>query len=153
VHSNASAYCIVYFWLIALHHNLYYWYAVVLFFFVGIVMDKSAYLDAMGITRWRSGHDEPKPFLVLHDEDFVPIFNKQPLLAEVLFLLNVKPEECQFDTELVKGCQLVWDMRSQKTRPRTAWINSEPFAALLTPEASHKRALWQQICAYLDMAK
>lgn len=140
--------------LLWLHTAVDYWYAVAILLRLVRrlvrLMDRSVYLDAMGISRWRMGQGESKPFLVLHDEDFVPRLNKQPLLADVLTLLGLDLALCQFDTAPIKGCQVVWDMRTHKTRPRTAWVNSEPLPVLLTADVAHKRALWQQICAYLD---
>ncbi|MCT8985496.1 hypothetical protein [Shewanella phaeophyticola] len=110
-------------------------------------MDQSAFLDAMNITRWRSADKPIKPYLVLHDLD--ADLSDETLIADVLRLLSVKIEDCEFDCEMVKGTQVVWDMRKVKVRPRVAWIVSAPLSDLpVNPQ--EKRQLWQQISQHLD---
>ncbi|MDD8061348.1 DNA polymerase III subunit psi [Shewanella metallivivens] len=110
-------------------------------------MDQSAFLDAMNITRWRSADKPIKPYLVLHDLD--ADLSDETFIADVLRLLNVKMEDCEFDCEMVKGPQVVWDMRKVKVRPRVAWIVSAPLSELpVNPQ--EKRQLWQQISQYLN---
>ncbi len=110
-------------------------------------MDQSAFLDAMNITRWRSADKPIKPYLVLHDLD--ADLSDETLIADVLRLLSVKIEDCEFDCEMVKGPQVVWDMRKVKVRPRVAWIVSAPLSDLpVNPQ--EKRQLWQQISQHLD---
>ncbi|MBB1270016.1 DNA polymerase III subunit psi [Shewanella sp. SR44-3] len=115
-------------------------------------MDKKVFLDAMGISRWHFGAEEVKPFMVLCDGEFESYPEKQPLIAEVLCLLGLKLSQCQFGAMPIKGVQVVWDLRHTKTRPRTAWINSEPLLALLSSDGSLKRVLWQQICQHLNQS-
>jgi DNA polymerase III psi subunit len=116
-------------------------------------MDKTVFLDAMGISRWHFGAQEVKPYMVLWDDELEYPPEKQPLISQVLALLGVELEQCQFDSFPIKGVQVVWDMRQTKTRPRTAWVNSEPLDNLLSNDASHKRSLWQQICQHLNQPK
>ncbi|MFT6977005.1 MAG: DNA polymerase III psi subunit [Shewanella psychromarinicola] len=110
-------------------------------------MDKSAYLDAMNITRWLSADKPLKPYLVLHDLD--ADLSDQTFINDVLGLLDVEIDQCEFDCEMVKGPQVIWDMRKIKTRPRVAWIVSAPLTELHA-QADEKRQLWQQISQYLD---
>ena len=111
------------------------------------LMDQSAFLDAMNITRWRSADKPIKPYLVLHDLD--ADLSDETFIADVLRLLNVKMEDCEFDCEMVKGPQVVWDMRKVKVRPRVAWIVSAPLSELpINPQ--EKRQLWQQISLHID---
>jgi DNA polymerase III psi subunit len=110
-------------------------------------MDKSAYLDAMNITRWLSADKPLKPYLVLHDLD--ADLSQQQFITDVLGLLKVDIELCEFDCEMVKGPQVIWDMRKVKVRPRVAWIVSVPLAELRA-QADEKRLLWQQISLHLD---
>ncbi len=111
------------------------------------LMDQSAFLDAMNITRWRSADKPIKPYLVLHDLD--ADLSDETFIADVLRLLNVKMDDCEFDCEMVKGPQVVWDMRKVKVRPRVAWIVSAPLSELpVNPQ--EKRQLWQQISQYLN---
>ncbi|GGP87085.1 hypothetical protein [Shewanella ulleungensis] len=110
-------------------------------------MDQSAFLDAMNITRWRSADKPSKPYLVLHDLD--ADLSDETLMVDVLRLLGVEIEQCEFDCEMVKGPQVVWDMRKVKVRPRVAWIVSAPLSDLpVNPQ--EKRQLWLQISQHLD---
>ncbi|MGX9461826.1 hypothetical protein ACWXWU_11365 [Shewanella sp. A14] len=110
-------------------------------------MDKFAFLDAMSITRWRSADKPIKPYLVLHDLD--ADLTDETLIADVLRLLGVDIELCEFDSEMVKGPQVVWDMRKIKVRPRVAWVVSAPITDLANhPEG--KRQLWLQISHFID---
>ncbi|MBB1383114.1 hypothetical protein H5071_14480, partial [Shewanella sp. SR41-2] len=72
-------------------------------------MDKSAFLDAMNITRWLSADKPLKPYLVLHDLD--ADLSDQMFIHDVLCLLNVDIDQCEFDCEMIKGPQVIWDMR------------------------------------------
>ena len=110
-------------------------------------MDKIAFLDAMNITRWRCADKPLKPYLVLHDID--ADLSDQTLINDVLGLLNIDIEQCEFDCEMVKGPQVVWDMRKVKTRPRVAWVVSAPINKLST-EPDEKRQLWQQIILQIN---
>ena len=115
--------------------------------FLRVYMDKSAFLDAMNITRWRSADKPLKPYLVLHDLD--ADLSEQQFIADVLGLLKVDIEQCEFDCEMIKGPQVVWDMRKVKVRPRVAWIVSTPLVELHS-NAVEKRQLWQQISLHID---
>lgn len=109
-------------------------------------MDKSAYLDAMGVSRWRSADAKGKPYLIIQDSD--TDISQHAIVLEILGLLSVDLNDCEFDTEMVKGMQVVWDMRKLKVRPRVAWLVSAPLAALETGHQA-KRELWQQIYQHL----
>ena len=109
------------------------------------MMDKTAYLDAMNITRWRSADKPGKPYLVLHDVD--ADLSEQGFIQQVLAQLDVLPEQCDFDCELHKGPQVVWDMRKVKMRPRVGWLVSSPLSEVIQ-SADEKRQLWQQICQH-----
>ncbi|WP_434950671.1 DNA polymerase III subunit psi [Shewanella sp. HL-SH4] len=110
-------------------------------------MDKSAFLDAMNITRWRSADKPGKPYLVLHDVD--ADLSEQQFIENVLAQLDITPEQCDFDCEVIKGPQVVWDMRKVKRRPRIAWLVSAPLEDVLQ-SGTEKRQLWQQICSVVD---
>ncbi|EGM71151.1 DNA polymerase III subunit psi [Shewanella sp. HN-41] len=106
-------------------------------------MNKSAYLEAMAITSWQVRDTQVKPYQVIWDRDG-ELPQADPLIDTVLRLIDVAREECDFDCEPRKGKQIVWDLRRHKVRPRTAWLVSEPLAALLC-DSEAKRALWAQI--------
>ncbi|NKF49560.1 DNA polymerase III subunit psi [Shewanella sp. WXL01] len=106
-------------------------------------MEKSAYLDAMNITRWRGADKPGKPYLVIHDLD--ADMSEHPFLNHILSLIGVTPELCDFDCQHVSGPQVVWDMRKVAMRPRVAWLVSKPLQDVIaSPE--QKRLLWKQIC-------
>lgn len=106
-------------------------------------MDKTAYLDAMNIVRWRSADKPGKAYLVLHDLD--ADLSAQQFISDVLGQFNITPEQCEFDCDMVKGTQVVWDMRKLRMRPRVAWIVSSPLEKVLN-SSEEKRQIWQQIC-------
>ncbi|MCL1065725.1 hypothetical protein L2735_02740 [Shewanella olleyana] len=110
-------------------------------------MEKSAFLDAMGVTRWRSADAKGKPYLIIHDTE--SDISQHPIVSHILALLNIELADCDFDTEMVKGMQVVWDMRKLRVRPRVAWLVSAPLKEL---EIGHKakRELWQQLCLHQD---
>ncbi|MGL4898505.1 MAG: hypothetical protein ACRC4U_00410 [Shewanella sp.] len=106
-------------------------------------MNKSASLDAMGITSWRVRDSKSCAYQVIWDEGG-ELPNAEPLIDSVLGLIGVTRDQCEFTCEPRRGKQIVWDLRRHKVRPRTAWLVSEPLASLLGSSAA-KRALWQQI--------
>ncbi len=112
-------------------------------------MTKSTYLDAMGIQQWvlaKKVDSHPK-YLILHDDDDIP--PSEQFVQDVLSLLNFSDFPYYFSEQLEKGAEVIWDMRSRKTRPHQAWIESEPMSKLLN-NGEYKMQLWQQICLYLD---
>ncbi|GIU09269.1 DNA polymerase III subunit psi [Shewanella morhuae] len=113
-------------------------------------MNKSAYLAAMNVTTWRVRDTKVKPYLVILDENG-ELAEAEPLIDMVLKLIDVKREECDFDSEPHTGKQIVWDLRRHKVRPRTAWLVSEPLVDLLTGFEA-KSALWQQIYQWREQA-
>ncbi|NMH67160.1 hypothetical protein [Shewanella salipaludis] len=110
-------------------------------------MKKSAYLDAMGISRWQQPAVRRKPFAVAHNQDIE--LADHPLVKSVLSLLGIESDDCHFDERVPGDAILVWDLRRPAVLPRKAWLVSEPLEVLLS-SANAKRALWQQIAARLD---
>ncbi|MDO6619835.1 hypothetical protein [Shewanella sp. 6_MG-2023] len=110
-------------------------------------MEKSAFLDAMGVTRWRSADSQGKPYLIIHDDG--DDISQHSLVKSVLSLLHIDESQCEFDTEMVKGMQVIWDLRKMRVRPRVAWIITDPIEALLQGHQG-KRDLWQQLGLQLD---
>ncbi|MGL5359830.1 MAG: DNA polymerase III subunit psi [Shewanella sp.] len=106
-------------------------------------MNKSAYLEAMGITSWRVRDTQSGAYQVIWDEGGEQP-QADPLIDTVLGLLGVSREQCEFRCEPLRGKPILWDLRRHKVRPRTAWLVSEPLGSLLDSSAA-KRALWQQI--------
>ena len=111
-------------------------------------MNKSAYLEAMAITSWRIRDTKVKPYQVIWDADGA-LPQAQTLIEQVLELIGVTLDECDFDCQIHKGKQIIWDLRRHKVRPRTAWLVSEPLASLLVGSEA-KRALWSQICQWRE---
>ncbi len=115
-------------------------------------MDKTAYLDAMEISRWQlASRARRKPeYLILHDDDDTP--PSPQFVAEILSLMRLSDIEYHLAEKPVKDCDVIWDMRGRKTRPRTAWIESQPMRRLFQGSEG-KKQLWQQICDYLEHRK
>jgi DNA polymerase III psi subunit len=109
-------------------------------------MNKLAYLDVMGVSRWKLRDCSEKPYVITLDEDDLQAA-AQPFVNSVLTLLGVTPEQCDFRNQPLKDKAVVWDLRRVKSRPRVAWLSSEPLAVLMGSSEA-KRALWQQICAW-----
>ncbi|RYV00514.1 hypothetical protein SOPP22_17000 [Shewanella sp. OPT22] len=115
-------------------------------------MEKNAYLDAMEISRWQlatSASQQPE-FLILHDDDDTP--PSAEFIEQILSLMELSDIEYHLTEKPLKGAKVVWDMRSRKTRPHIAWIESQPMKQLLNG-SSGKRQLWQQICDHLKDKK
>lgn len=108
-------------------------------------MNKSAFLDAMKITRWRVADNTVKPYLVLHDGD-IP---DTSLVTSILDLLGVGIHACRFSNKPIRGVEVVWDMRAHKTRPRVAWVSSSSLSDLQS-SSQEKRQLWRQIIDHLE---
>ena len=115
-------------------------------------MDKSAYLDAMEISRWQLATiASSKPeFLILHDDDDTPPSSE--FIEDILSLMQLSGLEYRLAEKPVKGSEVIWDMRSRKTRPHISWIESQPMKQLLQ-NGKNKKQLWQQICDYLSDKK
>ena len=115
-------------------------------------MDKTAYLDAMEISRWQlatSASHHPE-CLILHDDDDTP--PSAEFIEQILSLMELSDIEYHLSEKPIKGANVIWDMRSRKTRPHIALIESQPMRQLLS-SGSGKKQLWQQICDYLKNNK
>ena len=115
-------------------------------------MDKSAYLDAMEISRWQlaSAASQKPEYLILHDDDDTP--PSPQFVAEILSLMQLSDIEYHLAEKPIKGANVIWDMRSRKTRPHIAWIESKPMKQLFIGSEG-KKQLWQQICEFLKSKK
>ena len=115
-------------------------------------MDKSAYLDAMEITQWQlaTTASQKQEYLILHDDDDTP---PQPqFIAEILSLMQLDDIEYHITEKPIKGSTVIWDMRSRKTRPHIAWVESQPIKQLFQGSEG-KKLLWQQICEFIKNKK
>ncbi|RJY07507.1 hypothetical protein D5R81_15700 [Parashewanella spongiae] len=103
----------------------------------------------MGIQQWvpaQEVNSQPR-YLILHDDDDMPV--SEQFIHHILSLLNHSELSFSFSEKPIKGAEIVWDMRSRKTRPHQAWIESEPMSKLLS-NGEYKKQLWHQICLYLE---
>ena len=112
-------------------------------------MDKSAYLDAMDISRWqRATEAKQKPeYLILHDDDDTP--PPAHFVGEILSLMQLTDIDYHLAEQPIKGSKIIWDMRSRKIRPHIALIESQPISQLFQGKDG-KKHLWNQICSYLE---
>ncbi|MDX1282950.1 hypothetical protein [Shewanella colwelliana] len=107
-------------------------------------MDKQAYLDAMGISRWVRQEMQLNPCVILHDQG-VQLNLEHPIVTSVLALLEVDVKQVVTSYNGAKLSQVCWDMRSVKRPQIDTLISSAPIA-VLEQQSSAKQALWQSIC-------
>ncbi len=107
-------------------------------------MDKSAYLDAMGITRWVEQSELPDSCIILVDKQ-VQGYVTHPIIQTVLRLFNIEPKQVSFSHSLSKSQSIFWDMRSLKL-PKVACVISSVTIVQLEQDAKAKQALWALIC-------
>ena len=82
-------------------------------------------------------------------DDIDADLSAQPFIEQVLGLVNVSLDQCDFDCETHRGPQVVWDMRKTKRRPRVAWLVTAPLDDVMQ-NGDEKRQLWQQICQIVN---
>ncbi|MCE9679006.1 DNA polymerase III subunit psi [Shewanella sp. AS1] len=110
-------------------------------------MNRNAYLDAMGITRWRERSEAVDPCYILVDKG-VRIEVEHPIVKSVLALLNINAEQVKVSTVLPKSAgkssAIMWDLRCLK-HPKVECILSSPPLSELEQTVQAKKQLWQSI--------
>ncbi|MCG9697429.1 DNA polymerase III subunit psi [Shewanella sp. Isolate11] len=107
-------------------------------------MDKTAYLDAMGISRWVQQSELPDTCIILVDKQAVQDA-EHPIIKAVLGLFNLDSKQVVFSVSVAKSQTIFWDMRSAKLPKITCAISSASIVQL-EQQAQAKQALWQSIC-------
>jgi DNA polymerase III psi subunit len=108
-------------------------------------VEKSAYLDAMGIIRWSQEREGQQNYIILVDQVSSELEN-HPIIATVLDLIDCPFTLCTFTSSFVKGADVIWDMRRMKVPKSNAVLTSVPLNELEKTVES-KRELWSQIVA------
>ncbi len=107
-------------------------------------MDKSAYLDAMGITRWVEQSEQTDSCIILIDKQAKGDAS-HPIIKVVLSLFNIEPKQISFSHSLSKSQSIFWDMRSLKL-PKVDCVISSGSIVQLEQDTKAKQALWALIC-------
>lgn len=110
-------------------------------------MEKNAYLDAMGITRWKKATPQADILTILVN----PLRLKEvdsPLFTTVLKFIGVDIEQCRFATRAEPSVKVIWDMRGKQAVAGEDCLVSAPINEL-EANADAKRALWGSMQAYM----
>lgn len=105
-------------------------------------MNKQAYLDAMGITRWVEAKSVPPAVLILLDRG-VDVDVQHPIITVVLDLLGMASAS-PLVTNKFDGRTVFWDMRKLKLPKVECRISSDPLS-VMEREVKAKKALWESI--------
>ncbi|NRD72558.1 hypothetical protein HQQ94_04730 [Shewanella sp. VB17] len=114
-------------------------------------MEKSAYLDAMGITRWSLGSEEKQEYFILVDKVSAGLDNNT-IIATALSLIDCPFIHCTFTSSLERGADIIWDMRRIKLPKSNAVLSSAPASELET-SVENKRELWNMIIAVQELGR
>ncbi|MCL1125202.1 DNA polymerase III subunit psi [Shewanella surugensis] len=127
-------------------------------------MNKMAYLDAMGITRWTIRRPKRQVFTLLIDDKVAgQVTSEHPILLTVLGLIGCPIEDCEFSDKDNSDANILWDLRSpkpeyallrrvnQNASNKPSYLISKPLSELES-DAAEKKALWQQICQLYPQA-
>ena len=110
-------------------------------------MEKSAYLDAMGITRWKKAVPQADIMTILVN----PLRLKEvdsPLFTTVLSFIGVDIEHCRFAARAEPAAKVIWDMRGKQAVESDDRLISAPINELET-NVEAKKALWANMQAYM----
>ncbi|WP_299786716.1 DNA polymerase III subunit psi [uncultured Shewanella sp.] len=108
-------------------------------------MEKSAYLDAMGITRWNQKGSGVQAYVILVDKVSEEL-ESHPIIMTVLSLVECPFTHCSFKISPDQASKVIWDMRRVKI-PRANPILSSPPLNELEQLSKSKRELWNMIVA------
>ncbi|MFV7786150.1 hypothetical protein ACNPKB_17505 [Shewanella marisflavi] len=106
-------------------------------------MERSAYLDAMGITRWVEKDADLPLYPILVDRG-ASVSAEHPIIRQVLTLFPEQEKQVVISDTLSGTKEVFWDMRSVRL-PKVACVISSASLAVLEQQSKAKRALWQAI--------
>ncbi|WP_298770419.1 hypothetical protein [uncultured Shewanella sp.] len=122
-------------------------------------MNKQAYLNAMGITRWAVRRPKLPVFTVLIDDDnAIDKISEHPIFLSVLEFIGHRVDACEFKATEEKEDKIIWDLRrpkpehallrrvNRKSANKQDHLVSKPLGEL-EHSVEDKKALWQQISA------
>lgn len=107
------------------------------------LLNKEAFLDAMGIDRWSKASPAAKRLAILIDAGSA-IDEQHPIIASVIQILEHDTNAIDVTTSYRKDCGVFWDMRLRKL-PKVSCTLSSPPLAQLEGNVEAKKALWQMI--------
>jgi len=114
-------------------------------------VEKSAYLDAMGISRWSQGTEVEQSYVILVDKVSQEL-ESHPIISTVLSLIECPYTHCKFTSSSPEGSEVIWDMRRVKLPRSNAKLTSAPLSEL-EKVVENKRELWNMIVAQQEMSK
>ncbi|WP_299811076.1 hypothetical protein [uncultured Shewanella sp.] len=110
-------------------------------------MEKNAYLDAMGITRWKKAIPQADIMTVLVNPLRIKDVDS-PIIGIVLNLIGVDVNHCRFAVRAEEGAKVIWDMRGKQSVASDERLVSAPINELES-SVDAKRALWANMQAYM----
>ncbi len=103
-------------------------------------MEKSAYLDAMGITRWKKAIPQTDMVTILVNPLRIKDVDS-PIISTVLSLLGVDLAVCRFAVRAESGAKVIWDMRGKQAVTNDNTLVSAPINEI-EANAEAKKTLW-----------
>ncbi|ABV88474.1 hypothetical protein [Shewanella pealeana] len=110
-------------------------------------MEKNAYLDAMGITRWKKAIPQADIMTVLVNPLRIKDVDS-PIIGIVLSLIGADVNHCRFAVRAEVGSRVIWDMRGKQAVSGVDRVVSAPINELES-SVEAKRALWANMQAYM----
>ena len=110
-------------------------------------MEKNAYLDAMGITRWKKAVPQADILTVLVNPLRIKDVDS-PIIGTVLSLIGADVNHCRFAVRAEGGAKVIWDMRGKQAVAGDDRIISAPINELES-SVEAKKALWGNMQAYM----
>lgn len=103
-------------------------------------MKASAYLDAMGIIRWKKAVPPSEVLTVLVNPLRINDVSS-PIISTVLNMLGYDIAYCRFAVRAQSGSRVIWDMRGKQAVTNENTLVSAPINELES-KADAKKALW-----------
>ncbi|WP_394206063.1 DNA polymerase III subunit psi [Shewanella waksmanii] len=107
------------------------------------MLDKAAFLDALGVKRWRPSTPMGERLVILVDSGD-HLQGDHPLISSILRLVDCENATVDIQENYSRDMTVFWDMRARKL-PKASCVLSSPPLSKLQQESHAKRALWQQI--------
>ncbi|MBL4913696.1 hypothetical protein L2719_03325 [Shewanella schlegeliana] len=110
-------------------------------------MKTSAYLDAMGIVRWKKAVHPSEVLTVLVNPLRVNDVSS-PIISTVLSMLGHDVANCRFAVRAQAGSRVIWDMRGKQAVVNDEVLVSAPINEL-EAKAEAKKILWLNMQPFL----
>ncbi|GIU29109.1 hypothetical protein [Shewanella sp. MBTL60-007] len=111
-------------------------------------MKTSAYLDAMGIVRWKKAVPPSEVLTVLVNPLRINDVSS-PIISTVLSMLGHDIANCRFAVRAQPGSTIIWDMRGKQAVSNNDEILVSAPINELEAKAEAKKALWLNMQPFL----